>query len=169
MMMSNKVNNGKEARSSLADVAARFTEETKAAVDSFNSMASTATEETKSLLTSNQEAFKRGFEFWQDFSQSYANFVLEATQQNLAQSLAFRESLDKIMVDNLKKAQALSVEERELFVDATGLFQTQAQAVSEYAANWFATTSKVMTTTALFSDWAAERVAKMFTSISASK
>ncbi|MBI1882552.1 MAG: hypothetical protein HYR94_30630 [Chloroflexi bacterium] len=167
--MSTKVYDGKEAVSNLADAAARMTEETKAVMDSFSHITATATEETQSLLTSNQEAFKKGFEFWQEFTQSYANFALEGTQQSLAQSLAFRESLDKIMADNLKKAQALSIEERELFVDATGLFQAQAQAVSEYAANWFTTTSKVMTTTALFSDWAAERVAKMFTSFSANK
>lgn len=160
--MSTKGNNGKEAASSMAA-------ERKAAMDSFNDIAMTAAEETRSLLTSNQEAFKKGIEFWQDYTQSYTNFMLEATQQSLAQSLAFRESLDKIMTDNFKKTQALSLKERELFSDATELLHAQAQAVSEYAANWFTTTSKVMTTTALFSDWAAERVAKMFTTISSSK
>ena len=164
--MSTKVNNGKEATPNVADVAAKVTEETKAALDSLTNLAAATTEEVKTLLTSNQEAFKEGFEIWQGFTQTYINFVLEATQQTLGQSLAFRESLDTIAANNFKKAQALSLKERQLAVDAAELFQAQAQAPSEYAAKMFFTASKVLTTTALFSDWAAERVAKMFTSIS---
>jgi dGTP triphosphohydrolase len=164
--MPTKVNNRKEVTANVADVAAKVTEETKSAVDSLTNMAFTTTEEMKTLLTSNQEAFKEGFQIWQGFTQAYINFVLEATRQTTGQSLAFRESLDKIVADNFKKAQALSLEERQLAVDATEFWQVQAQAASDYAAKIFTTSSKVMTTTALFSNWAAERVAKMFTTIS---
>jgi hypothetical protein len=144
-----------------------MTEETKAAVDSMTNMAATATEEAKTLMAANQEAVQKGFEMWQEHSQAYAQFVLAATRQNIGQSLAFRQNMDKILTDGFKKAHELSLEEHQFVVETAELFQVQAQAASEYAAKMFTTTSKVMATTALFSDWAAERVAKMFTSISA--
>jgi hypothetical protein len=150
-MMPTKTDNGKNNTPHLADVTARLSEETK---------------EAAPLLAANQEACQQSFEIWREFTQTYANFILQATQETLRQSLAFRENMDKILTDNFKKAHHLNLEERQFVVDAAELFQTQAQAGSEYTAKLFTTTSKMMTTTALFSDWAAERVAKMFTSIS---
>ncbi len=164
--MPSKTNNGKDSMPHAADVAAMMTEETKAAVDSMTNMAATAAEEAKTLLAANQEALQKGFALWQEYTQTYTKFVLEATEQTLAQTLAFRQDMDKIVIDGFKKAHELSVEERKFGVEAAELFQTQAQSAAEYAAKMFTTTSKVMTTTALFSDWAAERAAKMFTTIS---
>lgn len=161
-----KVNNEKDVFPNLADVATKMNEETKAVVDSVAALTNTATEEAKSLLETNQEAVRKSFEMWQDCTESYANVVLQATEQSFKQSLAFRENMDKIVTDSFKKAQALSLDERQFGVEMAELVQTQGQAVSEYAVKMFTTTSKVMTTTALFSDWAAERMAKMFTTIS---
>lgn len=161
-----KINNEKEILPNLADVATKMTEETRVVVDSVGVMANTATEEAKSLLVTNQETVKKSVEMWQEYTQAYANVVLEVTEQSFKQSLAFRENMDKIVTDSFKKAQALGLEERQFGVEMAELVQTQAQAVSEYAVKMFTTSSKVMTTTALFSDWAAERMAKMFTTIS---
>ena len=163
--MPTKVNNGKEVTANVADVAAKVTEETKAAVDSLTNMAFTTTEEMKTLLISNQEAFKEGFQIWQGFTQAYINFVLEATQQTMGQSLAFRASLDKVWADSFKKARVLSLEERQIVLDATDLVQAQSQATAEYVSRLFTTTSKIIPTTAFFVDWA-EHAAKMFTTIS---
>jgi hypothetical protein len=164
--MPTKINNGKDTMPNVVDMAAKVSEESRAVVDSMTHMSATATEEAKTLLAAQQEALQKGFEMWQEYSQTYSKFVLDATEQSLRQSLAFRENMDKIISDSFKKAHTLSLEERQFGVEAAELFQAQAQAASEYAAEMFTTASKVMTTTALFSDWAAERVAKMFTSIS---
>ncbi len=160
------VKNEREFLPNLADVAVKMTEETRTVVDSVATMANTATEEAKSLFATNQETVKKSVEMWQEYTQAYADVVLGATEQSFKQSLAFRENMDKIVTDSFKKAQALSFEERQFGVEMAELVQNQAQAVSEYAVKMFTTTSKVMTTTALFSDWAAERMAKMFTTIS---
>ncbi|MBE7551312.1 MAG: hypothetical protein HS126_09595 [Anaerolineales bacterium] len=165
--MPTKLNNGKESLVHTADVAAKVSEDTKAAVEVMVSSAIKATEDAKNLLAANQQVLEKNFAVWQEFNQTYSRFVLEATQQVLDESLAFRESLDKVMIGSFKKAHALSEQERQVMVDAAELFQDQAQAGSEYMAKMFTTASKVMTTTALFSDWAAERAAKMFTSMSA--
>lgn len=156
----------KEALPNLADLATKMTEESKVAVDSVSALANSAAEEAKSLFETNQEFVKKSVDMWQEYTQTYADVVLQATEQSFKQSLAFRENMDKIVTDSFKKAQALSQEERQFGVEMAELFKTQAQAASEYAVNIFTTTSKVMTTTALFSDWAAERMAKMFTTIS---
>lgn len=165
--MATKLNNGKENLPNAADLAAKVSEDTKAAVEMWTSNAVKATEDAKKLLAANQEVLEKSFAAWQDYNRTYTRFVLEATQQVLNESLAFRENLDQVMMGSFKKAHALSEQEREVIVDAAELLQDQAQAGSEYVAKMFTATSKVMTTTALFSDWAAERAAKMFTSISA--
>lgn len=160
------VKNEREFLPNLADMAVKMTEETKSMVDSVAVMANTATEEAKSLFATNQETVKKSVEMWQECTQAYADVVLEVTEQSFKQSLAFRENMDKIVTDSFKKAQELSLGERQFGVEMAELAQNQAQAVSEYAVKMFTTTSKVMTTTALFSDWAAECMAKMFTTIS---
>jgi hypothetical protein len=165
--MSTKQTNGKESVVNTADVAAKVSEDTKAAVEVMVNNTAKAMEDVKSLLVANQEVWEKSFAAYREFNQVYTHFVLEATQQVLDESLAFRESLDKVMIGSFKKAHALSEQERQVMIDAAELFQDQAQAGSEYMAKMFTTASKVMTTTALFSDWAAERAAKMFTSISA--
>jgi hypothetical protein len=165
--MSSKINNGQDTAKRIANVVTNVSEETKAGVDSVLNMAAKASEDSRILWTANQELLKKNFALWQEYSQAYANFVVEATRQTLDQSLSFRESLDKTLGESLKKAQVLSLEERQIALDTAKLSQAQARAVAEYAAEMFTTTSKVMTTTALFSDWAAERVVKMFATISA--
>jgi hypothetical protein len=126
-----------------------------------------ATEDTRALLASNQETLKKNLEMWQDFNQAYFNLVVEAMQRHLEQSLALRQDVDQVLANSFKKAQELSLDERQFALDTVELFQSQVQSTSQYAAKMFTTTSKVITTTALFSDWAAERAAKVFTTISA--
>lgn len=165
--MATKLNNGKESFASAADVAAKVNEDTKIAVEMWTSNAVKATEEAKNLLAFNQEVLEKSFAVWQESNRAYTHFVLEATQQVLNESLAFRESLDQVMIGSFKKAHALNEQEQQVMVDAAGLIQDQAQAGSQYVAKMFTAASKVMTTTALFSDWAAERAAKLFASMSA--
>lgn len=165
--MPTKLNNGKESVVNAAEAAAKVSEDTRAVVEVLMNSAIKATEDAKNLFAANQEVLEKSFTTWQESNRTYTHFVLEATQQVLNESLAFREHLDKVMIGSFKKAHALSEQERQVMVDAAELFQDQAQAGSEYVAKIFTTASKVMTTTALFSDWAAERAAKMFTSMSA--
>lgn len=164
--MPTKTSHGKNTSNSVADIAAKVTEESEAPLDDIRNTAAQATADTQAFLASNQETLEKNFAIWQEYHRVYANFILTTAQQILDQSLAFRESWDKVLSDNVKKAQAVSEQEQQIILEATKLFQAQTQIASE-SAKVFTTNSKVMITTALFSDWAAERVAKMFTTISA--
>ena len=164
--MSSKVTSEKETFYSVADVAAKVNEETKVVVDAVINTTAKVAEDSKTILAANQEALERSFATWQEYNKAYNSFVLEATQQFLNESLAFRASLDKVWADSFKKARVLSLEERQIGLDATDLFQAQSQATAEYFSRLFTTTAKIFPTTALFADFA-ERAAKMFTSTSA--
>jgi hypothetical protein len=158
--------NEKETINSAVDVTAQVTKETKAALEEAMNITVHLAADAKTLLVANLEMLESSFATWQEYNQAYTKFVLQATQQFLTESLAFRENLDRIMSDNLKKAHLLSEQERQIILDSTVLFQDQVRTASESAIKTLTTTSKAMTTTALFTDWAAEHAAKMFTTIS---
>lgn len=165
--MANKTNN-KNIFNSVADVTDKITDDTKTVVDSMLNATTKAAEDSQAFLAYTQGMFKENVDTWKDLTEGYANMVLEASQWYFGQSVTFRQNYDQIMADNLKKIKELSEDERKLALNTAEFFQSQIQISSEYAAKMFTTTSKVMTTTALFSDWAAERAAKMFATISAS-
>lgn len=77
------------------------------------------------------KTLKSGFELWQEYAQAYTDFVIEATQHTLEQSLAARERLDKVWTDTVKKAQALTEQEQEIALGLAEVFQAQAKSVSE--------------------------------------
>lgn len=164
--MASKTNN-KNIFNSVADVTDKITDDTKTVVDSMLNATTKAAEDGQALLAYSQGMFKENLDTWKDLTEGYAHLMLEASQWYFGQSVTFRQSCDQIFADNLKKVKELSLEERQLALNTAEFFQSQIQTSSEYAAKMFTTTSKVMTTTALFSDWAAERAAKMFTTISA--
>jgi hypothetical protein len=163
--MSTKVTNEKEAFYNVADVAAKVNEETKVVVDAVINTTAKVAEDSKTILAANQEALEKSFVTWQEYNKAYNSLVLEATQQFLNESLAFRANLDKMWADSFKKARVLSLEERQVVLDAVDLFQAQSQATAEYFSRLFTTTSKIFPTTALFADFA-ERTAKVFTTVS---
>jgi hypothetical protein len=163
--MSSKVTNEKETFYNVADVAAKVNEETKVVVDAVINTTAKVAEDSKTILAANQEALKKSFATWQEYNKAYNSFVLEATQQFLNESLTFRASLDKVIIDVFKKARGLSLEERQVGLDAADLFQAQSQATAEYFSRLFTTTAKIFPTTALFADFA-ERTAKVFPTVS---
>ncbi|MFN8455997.1 MAG: hypothetical protein U0401_15245 [Anaerolineae bacterium] len=164
--MANKTNH-KNVFNNIADVTDKITDDTKTVVDSMLNATTKAAEDSQAFLAYTQGMFKENLDTWKDLSEGYANLVIEVSQWWFGQSVTFRQSRNQIMADNLQKVKELSLEERQLALTTAEFFQSQIQTSSEYAAKIFTTTSKVMTTTALFSDWAAERAAKMFTTISA--
>ncbi len=165
--MSTKTVNEKDTMFKLDEVSAKLMGDSKAAVDSIINMTNQATAETQTVLTYQQDIVKKSFDMWQSNAQVYADFMVQASQRVLDQSLDLRGRMDQVTTDGFKKNQGLITQERQVMLDAAEMYQAQAQSAGEYAAKFLTTTSKMMTSTALFSDWAAERVAKMFTSISA--
>lgn len=164
--MENNVNN-KNMFNSVADVTNKITDDTKTVVDSMLNATTKAAEDGQAFLAYTQGMFKENLDTWKDLTEGYTHLILEVNQWYFGQSMTFRQSYNQMMADNLKKVKEVSLEDRELALNTAEFFQSQIQTSSEYAAKIFTTTSKVMTTTALFTDWAAERAAKMFTTISA--
>jgi hypothetical protein len=163
--MPTKISDGKETLYSVADVAAKVNEETKVLVDTVINSTAKVAEDSKTILAANQEALEKSYAVYQEYNKAYNSFVLKATQQFLNESLAFRGSLDKVFIDAFKKARVLSLEERQVGLDAADLFQAQSQATAEYFSRLFTTTAKIFPTTALFADFA-ERTAKVFPTVS---
>jgi len=78
---------------------------------------------------------------WQEYAQAYSDFVIEATQKTLAQSLAFRERLDAVIAEGLEKAQALDAKEQAIALDAAEALQAQVKSASERVSKMFETVS----------------------------
>lgn len=157
----------KNVLNSITNVTDKITDDTKTMVDSMLNVTTKANEDAQALLAYTQGMLKENLDTWKDLTESYASLMVEVSQWYFGQAMMTRQSCDQIMADNLNKVKELSLEERQLALNTAEFFQSQIQTSSEYAAKLFTTASKVMTTTALFSDWAAERAAKMFTTISA--
>jgi hypothetical protein len=165
--MSAKTVNEKDTMFKFDEMSAKFMGDSKAAVDTMINVSNQVTAETQTVLTYQQEMLKKSLDMWQGNAQSYADLMIQASQRVLDQSLDLRGRVDQVATDGFKKNQGLVTQERQVMLEAAEMYQVQAQAAGEYAAKFLTTASKVMTSTALFSDWAAERVAKMFTSMSA--
>jgi hypothetical protein len=108
----------------------------------------------------NNDYLKESFDFWQGFTQSYADFMLDATQQSVEQSLNYRKAFDELVVDTIGKTQALGAQERGVALDLATTYSTNAQIAAEQAAELFKAVSSIMTAP-LFTDWAVERVSQM--------
>ena len=131
----------KEALNLMTEGANKAAEETKAAVDTMMNNTAKAAEEGKAILASNQKLWQDGFETWQKYTQTYLDFVFEATQRTIEQTFAFQERLNGLAVDALKRGQALSVERQEIAFDAAEAMQAQVHATSERVAETFKTFS----------------------------
>jgi hypothetical protein len=78
---------------------------------------------------------------WQKYTQSYAEFAVEATQRMTEQSMAYWELMDQIATDTIKKAQVVNAKEQKAALDAAETFQEQAQTTSERVMKLFSTIS----------------------------
>jgi hypothetical protein len=165
--MTVKTINEKDTILNFNGMSAKLMDDSKVVVESMIKTANQATDETRTILAYQQDALKKGFDMWQTSFQAYADFMVQSTERVVDQSIDFRGRMDKVIEDSFKKNQDLVTAERQILLDVAEVYQAQAQSAGAYAAKFLTTASKMMTTTALFSDWAAERVAKMFTSISA--
>lgn len=127
----------KEAINLVAESASKAAEEAKFAVDELSNFVAKATEDSQTVLASNQKLFQNSFEVWQNYTQVYLEFILSATQRTVEQSFAFRENLDKLVVDSLKRNQALIEAEQDTTFDAFDAFEAQVKATSERVAKSF--------------------------------
>lgn len=132
-----KAKNGKVAAEAVFDAANKAAEEAKVMTDSLLNVAAKVAEDTKAVMDAQYKMAQNGFDLWHQYSQSYFDFVIDATQQNLEQSLALRERMGKIFGSNLKKAEELMMSEQELVFEASEAFQAQIQASAERYAKLF--------------------------------
>jgi hypothetical protein len=88
-------------------------------------------------MTTPTDYLKNSLKLWQDYTQAYTDFVLEATQQNVKQSLALRERLDQVVAEMYKQAETLSAQEQEIALKAAETFQAQARAAAERLSKGF--------------------------------
>lgn len=108
----------------------------------------------------NNDYLKESFDFWQGFTQSYADFMLDATKETVEQSLNYRKAFDQLVVDTIGKTQTLGAQERGVALDLATTYNTNAQIAAEHAAELFKAVSSIMAAP-LFTDWAVERVSQM--------
>ena len=106
------------------------------------------------------EYFKNGFGMWQEYSKAYTDLMTDAAQQTVDQYLALREDMGQAVTENIKKVQAMNAKDRGTALELANVYNMQAQAAAEQAAELFKTVSAMMTTTHL-TDWAVERAAQM--------
>jgi hypothetical protein len=139
-IMTNQVKTPKDAKEAInmvAESANKVAEESKIVVDEMVNFTAKAAEDSQAILASNQKLFQNSLEVWQNYTQAYLEFVIKATQRTVEQSFAFRQSLDKIFVDSLKRNQTLLETEQGAAFDAVDAFQTQVKATSDRVAKSF--------------------------------
>jgi hypothetical protein len=77
------------------------------------------------------DVMQTSFELWKKTTQAYADLVLEGLNQSMSMGMSAWEQLDHIMVDALKKAQELSVQEQEMLLEVTEKFAEQLREGTE--------------------------------------
>jgi hypothetical protein len=127
----------KEAINLVAESATKAAEDAKFAVDELSNFVAKATEDNQAMLAFNQKLLQTGFEAWQNYTQAYLEFVLSAAQRTVEQSFAFREGLDKLVVDSFKRNQGLIQVEQGVAFDAFDAFESQFKATSKRVAKGF--------------------------------
>jgi hypothetical protein len=86
---------------------------------------------TKKPEQTEQDIIQNSFELWKKYTQSYADFAMEAMQEAVEQGANIREQMDKAMADAFKKAQELSEKEQDMLMEMTEKFQEQFRTASE--------------------------------------
>ncbi len=90
---------------------------------------------TKAIKRINPGYLADGIEIWQAYLHAYADFMadfaLEATQQTLDQAFTFRKNMNQVLVDVVKKTQALNLEEQSLILDSAEAWYAQIQTTSQ--------------------------------------
>jgi hypothetical protein len=82
-------------------------------------------------MTNPTDYLKNSLKLWQEYTQAYTDFVLDATQQNFQQSQQLRQRIDAVVAEMVKQAQTLNAQEQEIALQAAETFQAQAQAAAE--------------------------------------
>lgn len=131
MAVDTKVKNGQVGAEMVNEAANKAAEEAKVVMDNMIEVGNKALEDAKPLLDAHQKLLQNGFTMWQSYTQSYADFVAEATQKTLDQSVAIRKQWLNLVENNMKKTQELVATEQSLLVNALESYQSQVKAASE--------------------------------------
>jgi hypothetical protein len=131
MAVDTKVKNGQMGAEMVNEAANKAAKEAKVVMDNMIDVSNKALEDTKPLIDAHQKLLQNSFTMWQSYTQSYADFVTEATQKTLDQSLAMRKQWLKLVESNFKKTQEMVAAEQSLVVNALESYQSQVKAASE--------------------------------------
>jgi len=134
MATATKPKNGTIGVDTMVDMAA----EAKAAVETIMETAAKVNENGVSFLNAQQKIMKDSFALWQNYNQTYFDFVIEATQKSFTQALNFRTELSKVVETNFKQTQEIFVEEQKLVTEAVEATQAQVKAATERVNEMFA-------------------------------
>jgi hypothetical protein len=131
MATATKTKNETLTADTMIDAANKVTKEAKVITGAFADSATEATESAKAMMAEQQKMLQANLDVLQQYSQSYTDFVLKATQQSFDQSLALRQQLGELFESNFKKTQELMAAEQELVREAAESFQTQFRTSAE--------------------------------------
>jgi hypothetical protein len=129
-MATAKVKNGSVANEMLAD-ATKVAEEAKEIVNSWVEVSNKAVADTKPMFDANQKMLESGYAIWYEASKTYLDFVTKATEQTLAQSMAFQNDMAKIFQVNAKEIQEMAAAQQAFAFASLESTQGQIKEASE--------------------------------------
>ncbi len=88
-------------------------------------------------MTAQQTLWQSSLTSWETYQQTFLNLFVTMTEQSFEQSFSLREQIDKLIEDNLKKVQEITIVEEEVFFEAAEEVQPRLRATSERVAKMF--------------------------------
>jgi len=79
-------------------------------------------------LNQGQTYMQEGFDAWVNVYNNYTKLFMNSAQVMIDQSLATRETFNGMMADSMKKSQALSAKEQEMFLSNLDIYTAQTKA-----------------------------------------
>ncbi len=120
-----------EAMVNLADAAAQ---EARIVAETMLDSANSTAEKASAVMAVQQEVMHSNLKMWQQCNRAYFDFMIDASQRSLEQSLAWRERLAKIVEGNLKLTQERLVAEQVLALGTAETYQDQMRTAVERVA-----------------------------------
>ncbi len=144
-MAATKTKNGQvvnDMTDAMNDAAAKATEDAKAMFDNMIEASNKMFADSKPIIENQQKFMQDGFAMWQEASQAYADFMLEAVQKGMDQSLAIRQQWFSAMESNAKKAEEIFAVEQNVALKMVETYQAQAKSAAEQLSKFYTPAKK---------------------------
>lgn len=138
-MATAKTKNGNAVQEAMVD-ATKVAEEAKEMVNNWVEMSAKVMEDTKPVLDAQQKLLENNYSMWYEAGKTYLDLWTKATEQNLAQSLAFQKEIFKVVQANVNETQELLTAEQAFVFATLESAQQQMKEASDTLGKMFAQT-----------------------------